>query len=74
VFVENVRLHTMVAVVDQYRAALQERAVPFKRQVQHGVEERVSGTNECRARLSLGRDERLQPPSREARFSEGRAM
>ena len=47
---KDTRLHTVIAVVDQHRAALQERAVPFESQVQHGVEERVSGTNERRMR------------------------
>ena len=56
---KDTRLHTVITVVDQHRAALQERAVPFKSQVEHGVEERVSGTNEGRVRLSPRRDERL---------------
>ena len=56
---KNMWLQAVIAVVDQHRAALQERAVPFQSQIEHGIEKRVSGTNKGRVRLSRGRDKRL---------------
>jgi hypothetical protein len=48
-----------VAFVDQDSAALEEVSVPFEREVEDCVKQRVPGTNECRQRLSWGRDEVL---------------
>ncbi|OQB38220.1 MAG: hypothetical protein BWY09_01407 [Candidatus Hydrogenedentes bacterium ADurb.Bin179] len=53
---QDPRLRAGVPCVHKYRAALQEVAVAFQGQVQHGIQQGVSGTDEGGHGLALGRD------------------
>jgi hypothetical protein len=56
---EHARRGAGVALVDQHGAALQQVAVALQREVDDGVEQRMTGADERGQRLALRRDQRL---------------
>src|SRR5690606_22701790 len=56
---EHARGRSDIALVHQYRAALQQVAVALQREVEHGVEELMPGADESRERLARRGDELL---------------
>src|SRR5690348_15662970 len=56
---DDLRLRSLIAVVNQNRASPKKIAVALDRQIDRRVEQRMAGTDECRQRLARRRDERL---------------
>ena len=48
-----------VAGIHEHRSAVEEIAMTLEREVERGIEERMTGADESRERLPLRRDERL---------------
>ena len=54
---KHARGRARVALIHQHRAAAQEIAVAFERQVERGIQQRVAGADEGRQGLARRRDE-----------------
>ena len=54
---KDTRARAGIALVHEHRAALQQIAVALKREVEHGIEQRMARADESSERLPLWRDQ-----------------